>query len=299
MKTVRELYKNHHKVLEEGFSIEVEAELQGYDPTLDKLEAFSVKRDGSLLGNGYELYSRKVLTRPDLVKALDKEIFTEKFSKSYKKSQRTSTHVHVNMQNRTKEELFTVLAVYYLTEHLLFRFVEDHRRDNLFCLPMYSAEYNGECLQNLWDERPGKLLDNFKYSALNVSTLYSFGTLEFRHLEGTTDIKKIDTWLGLIEKITGSYHDFRSVKDVYETYKVGREDFFRRVFGDLWKSIPDGDDDEKADLNFSKVFDILDYQTKPKKEVQSYLFAEARALDDLEFNIYSIPNPYRTKPMEL
>lgn len=153
-------------------------------------------------------------------------------------SERTSTHVHIDVRDLKLHQLLKFIIIYTVFETTLFKFCEPHRRNNIFCLPFSKAEANlfdrlstttlthGGHLQELARER-------YRYSALNLDALRKFGSLEFRHLEGTFNINKIKTWINLILSIKRDALSKTSVniKDIPKHYSaVGFKECAEQVF---------------------------------------------------------------------
>jgi len=119
-------------------------------------------------------------------------------------SDRTSIHVHVNMQALTLEEVRQLVLVYALFEPLFFKFVGPVRQGSIFCVPLsytYLPSYYKNPIQDLWKRWQ-------KYTAFNISPLChgkegveGLGTIEFRHLYGTGDKKVYQTWLSAIKEL--------------------------------------------------------------------------------------------------
>lgn len=298
--SVFHIYGLSNRVEEEGKSIEVEAEfsVQWALGDMERVgKTWKVVPDGSLLHNGLEFISKKPKSNTKLLEDLEALFKEESFKTTYINSPRTSTHVHVNVQNRTKQELFTILTVYYLVEDILFHYVEKARGDNLFCLPMYGAESSSDCVKLLWENRPDLVkskFNNYKYAALNVANVAKLGTIEFRHHEGTKNLSKISGWLDLIDSVCESYKVFPNMKAAYDEYVHSYEGFIRKVFPKRSEKILAIPRSERNDINLTKVFEIVDFPNQPTKEIVHYQFKTAAQADDLKFDYGTL---YRTTPM--
>lgn len=121
-------------------------------------------------------------------------------------SSRCSIHVHMNARDFVQEELFRFVILYLIFEKSLFNF-SGGRSSNIFCSPLYEdTPYVREQI--------GKLLKGDgaiaymawkKYFALNLCPIWGqqdeskrTGTIEFRHMAGTTNIEYIIEWINLI-----------------------------------------------------------------------------------------------------
>jgi len=181
-----------------GFEIEVESAPQLVFPGWKTIE------EGSLRNNGKEYVSSPIehFAAPIALSALYTLLLLWRGVKGEKIdfSWRTSIHVHLNVRDFTIEEVLKLLLLHTVFEKVLFRFSGNKRDQSIFCVPFRhsillkslsrfcAGEYSIGHLQSTWD----------KYSAINLSRLHDYGTIEFRHLAGTENIKKIGTWTGFI-----------------------------------------------------------------------------------------------------
>lgn len=116
-------------------------------------------------------------------------------------SERTSIHVHMNVQDFTLPQLANVLLIYQTCEHLLYQFVGADRDKNIFCVPLsecYVARNAATVLAN-GDYNP--VMRWQKYTGLNLAPVRSLGTVEFRHMPGNCNMELISTWLKLLVSI--------------------------------------------------------------------------------------------------
>lgn len=170
--------------------------------------SFVFETDGSLRNGGIEAISRP-LTHKCLVGAL------RRFYKEYplavaNHSDRTSVHVHVNVQDFSFAQLKSLLMVYHTIERLLFKFAGGDRESNIFCVPWAQAGITFNVIKRLDDsKKKGDVIGQWlKYTAVNLLPILTQGTVEFRHMPGTTDVEKIISWLALIGRL------FETARDV-------------------------------------------------------------------------------------
>lgn len=170
-----------------------------------------VKGDGSLRTiNGNPAY--EFITKPTrMANAL---VTVEEFLRLCKfddenYSDRCSVHVHVNCTDLTFEQVAAVGLIYTVVEDILFKFVNDQpgnkdgwsRDTNIYCVPW------NQCRDHLnlvyrFTKQPERALAGWqKYTALNILPLNRFGTMEWRHMHGTADMKKLTQWLNIIGAI--------------------------------------------------------------------------------------------------
>jgi len=132
-----------------------------------------------------------------------------------RKSNRTSVHVHVNVQDMTLTELMTFFCLYYTVEPILCRYNGFERENNLFALQAITSE---TILANLsYFLRNRRFSNKTKYSALNFMTLGtgSLGTVEFRAGAGIEKSPmEVLPWIALIESLFDSLGAFKKPEDV-------------------------------------------------------------------------------------
>jgi len=122
-------------------------------------------------------------------------LFSE-VNKDIEFTERTSVHVHMNIRTLTIEQLEAFLITYLVFEKLLFDFIGQDRSKNIFCVPLTETN-NGLVIQSIIRNK-NLSFPWSKYTALNLLPIREKGTVEFRHMHGTKDIKKLMTWINII-----------------------------------------------------------------------------------------------------
>lgn len=175
--------------------IELEVEGENFPRLKASHPSWDMKSDGSLR-NGVEFVIKKPCSGQNAKLAL------EEIASAFKQAEtvpsysfRTSTHIHLNMSNTELAQTQRTVVLYYLAEQIYLNFCEAPRRNNRFCLSLRSAEGVLDHVHHFVKNGNVPRLDSAKYSALNLVPLTSFGTLEFRSLEGTDNWAKIHTWI--------------------------------------------------------------------------------------------------------
>jgi len=116
---------------------------------------------------------------------------------------RTSTHIHVNMMTSTDVQVRNLLLLYAIFEPLAFAYCGENRKQNIHCVPLNMTHMpilykNGlQVIINKWH----------KYTAFNLIPLVDKGTIEFRHLYGTSSTVKFEAWLNFIETLWTTAHN--------------------------------------------------------------------------------------------
>lgn len=162
------------------------------------------KSDGSLRGESLEY----VLSRPCNIDEVDAMV--EGLYKAFvdngtelKLSNRCSTHVHVNMAGAKVNDITSAIALWTAFEEPLTLWAGEERVNNHFCL---GAKDCNAGTVSAWRSflRSGRrdFNDNLKYSALNILTLYRFGSLEYRVMNGTEDAQRAIDWTKFVHSLT-------------------------------------------------------------------------------------------------
>ena len=215
MSTIRQLYglqdvnerlladKNYRAVAVHNpdliVGLELEIERWPTPPEDCRHRGFTFTSDGSLRNSGVEAITKptKLKNIPNLLKSF----FTHFEVTEDNYSDRCSIHVHVNCQDLSVEQVRTICLLYQAVERILFNFVDDSRRGNIFCVPWCESGVADRFVPRFLDDPVSTIRIWQKYSALNLLPLRELGTIEFRHLEGTCDLGKIITWLDIISHI--------------------------------------------------------------------------------------------------
>ncbi len=167
--------------------------------------SFKTVNDGSLKLDGKEF-----VTVPIRLCYLEQEL--KRLLSSMKPpfiSSRCSVHVHLNARDFTHQELYRFVLLYLIFERSLFTF-SGGRDNNIFCTPLHSyLPMVTENVNQLITEGGIKNMIWKKYLALNLCPIWGnedegssrLGTIEFRHMAGTTDVELILTWISLLTSL--------------------------------------------------------------------------------------------------
>jgi hypothetical protein len=181
--------------------IGVELEIEDFPTTIrHAFDGMGFTTDGSLRNNGME-----IITAPTACKYIPASLtaFFKRFEitdRNY--SERCSTHVHFNMQERSPEQVAVICLLYQSVERLLFRFIGNDRDHSIFCVPWQQSNLTYQLVENLCSKDILSPLRRWqKYSALNLMPLLDKGTIEFRHMHGTHDVNLICSWINLCSRL--------------------------------------------------------------------------------------------------
>ena len=152
-----------------------------------------------------------------------------------KVSNRCSVHVHLNAGEWTKPFFDKFLLIYLLTEKVLFRTVHPGRVKNNYCRMLSDSIFINYFTHNLLPIKDfNETFSSFihynceKYSALNLKPLARFGTVEFRHHHGTTDLKEVLNWINIIFSLVNAAKKF----EIEDLIKKEAKDILSDIFED-------------------------------------------------------------------
>lgn len=227
----------------ELYGIEVELEGKGgiANPTEKIMENWVKHNDGSLrkLNPGdeaVEYVSRVPRNKIKTTKALmDLIEFLTGPNKVVYDSYRTSIHVHVNCMADKMIHVYNFITLCIIFDELLASQNGEHRIGNNFCLRARDAE--GQIADLIGSiNAHGSIFGlngQWRYSAINFASLCKFGTVEFRSLECTTDLKRIVDWVQVIDNLKEASRQFENphqiIRGFSQSFSV--QDFCKKILG--------------------------------------------------------------------
>jgi len=237
---ISELVALRHKVKGDMFGVELEMEGRNLAMAKDYILCDWVSHvDGSLRnyhGEAIEWVTNRPESYEDTVKKIDRLFkgLAENRAKVVP-SNRTSTHVHFNMGDKKVYQLTNLFIYYTLIEDVLGHFAGDDRNGNVFCLRNRDASATIQMFYNsvVTYKNLGDFNGNNRYSALNLCSLFKFGTVEFRQMRGVDKPDDLLTWLKLLNRlIQFSMNSMQAPSEVIEFISVGGPiGFLNQVFG--------------------------------------------------------------------
>lgn len=223
MKTVMHWFGLRPQLKTKG-DLGIEIEVEGANLP-DAPKYWRREEDGSLRGEeNAEYVFRKPLTLDQTYAAL------EQLGAAYKEngsrvddSVRAGIHVHVNVQDLSLIELFNFITVYVVLEEILVDHCGEGRQGNLFCLRAMDAGYLITTLRKAIAKRQFQALghDDLRYSSMNVKSLSTYGSLEFRAMRGTGDMERIYNWAKLLLTLREVAKTFYDPKAVIQGFSEG------------------------------------------------------------------------------
>jgi hypothetical protein len=208
---------------------------------VENLRVWRNVEDGSLRNYGREFVSYPVAGE-DIEFALDilnNHLESNKETKGYEFTDRTSVHVHMNVLDMTIEELLKLLLVYISVEPVMYNFCGGNRHKNVFCVPVNQTglcRNLGKAFSSKTRDSVLRLRENWrKYLGFNILPFTTLGTVEYRQMVGTNDIKKLHQWINMIFGIKdyAISHTFQELQDEILSLNTSSEysNYLFKVFG--------------------------------------------------------------------
>lgn len=210
--------------------------------------------DDSLHNAGCEFSFRNPMYGEDISLAL-KAILAVCKEQNYLCSLRTGIHVHVDARDLSRAQLIGILAYYMVYEPAIYSWVATTefgktRHANNFCLPWYKFEgaivQARDILHSFSNFDKGattqdcvQTCESFhKYAGLNLKSLATFGSIEFRQLETCLDYDRIKDWINIILSLKRSAMQVpeSSLTIIREIEYHGIEKIAERMFGNRIKN---------------------------------------------------------------
>jgi hypothetical protein len=188
-----------------GVEIEVENACGFTDASIEQFQKFWFQTDdGSLRNRGVEfvtLIGLKVGHLPNALATLNSCVNNSReiqgSNKYYSFSERCSVHIHLDVRHFTTNMVHNLLMVYTIFEDTLFKMCHPLRKGNIFCLPLKDTNLEQKNIGG-----SGTILDIInngeKYTAINVAAIKKYGSVEFRHHEGTFDVTTLMNWVYIL-----------------------------------------------------------------------------------------------------
>lgn len=204
-----------------GFHVGMELEVEncvGLSDVAHIAKHWVTHQDGSLRNNGLEFVSGRPQNYEQALEALsDLEKFLEA-NNHLSFSDRTSFHIHMNIQDFTFRQFHSFLCLYYTLESLLVQRAGSEKRvGNHFCL---RAEDANSVKHNILTSIKFDALDGIfrqeRYLAMNLNAFPKFGTLEFRAHRGTSDVSEYVALLNCLKELYDFAKGLQSPLEIYQ-----------------------------------------------------------------------------------
>lgn len=240
-----------------GLEVEVESPVGRSLPRDNLGNQWYYEQDGSLRGADNGEY---ILRRPINFDAVDgtlDELWAcfKAVNAKLAVSDRTSIHVHLNVMPFFQNRLVALLALWYIFEEPLSYWCGEERVGNMFCLRAKDGPAILTQIREYVESKGAIKLpeQTHHYAALNVSQMWTHGSIEVRTLRGVTDPALIKQWVGILKKLYDLSTKYTDPRSIIEEFSLeGPMDFFRSVFREdaeaIYKECGMTDDEFRASL---------------------------------------------------
>lgn len=240
-----------------GLEVELEHEAILGAPRNPKL--WNIVPDASLR-NGFEMTTKPGFKIGDIDKyLLEFEGYTKNFKLTH--SIRTSIHTHVNAICLTLNEIYAVLATFWLLEDYLVDMNGPDRKGNLHCLRLADADnLRDRVLEEIKQQKFFQTWRNEdRYAAQNLHSLSKFGTIEYRFIRGLHETDLIKQWAENLHKMVYEASRLGTVKnvlDMLETRNISAfiDNFFFHDFANIVKKT--AFESASVDNNYHFIYEI-------------------------------------------
>lgn len=235
-----------------GIEIEVEGNkfpkrsYKGSDPVDAHLipKVWNYHKDGSLRGKDNAEY---VLFKPIEFNEVSESLTAlwdmfKNYGTVLDVSNRTSVHVHLNVQRWHLNRLCTFMAMYFSLEEILTQWCGEHRVGNLFCLRAKDAPGIISKLKKfLVSNGTSELSEGLHYAGFNAHAIGKFGSIEVRTLRGCQDKETILDWIEILRALYEKSEEFTDPRSLMEDFSGnGPLAYLDKLLGDKAQCVLDG-----------------------------------------------------------
>jgi len=226
-----------NKQLKSKGDVGIEIEVEGsHLPKFDDVPApWAYKEDHSLRGTDNAEY---VLSKPIEFSKVSKTLAAlwaafDKFKSKIDDSNRTSVHVHLNVQDFHLNRLASFVALYIVFEDVITELCGEHRKGNLFCLRATDAPAITTVFKKFF-QKDGRyeVNSNWHYAGLNPQAIMKFGSLEVRTMRGVSDPKQIEDWISILKRLYDASETFPDPRSICASFSMnGPQAMFEEILG--------------------------------------------------------------------
>lgn len=189
--------------------IGIEIEIEGEGNLTHACTGWTVHEDNSLRGpggiarGGVEYVTKGAIAADNVLSCVQRlrEILIKAGVRFREDSPRTSTHIHVNVQDLPLIDVFGFITVFAAIEPMFLHLCGPRRDGNSFCTPSYDTgdlpDYFHDAFRQIERYSTGgyiELPQRGKYASLGTFRLHDLGTLECRCFPFSVNPEEIQTW---------------------------------------------------------------------------------------------------------
>lgn len=231
-----------HSVVEGDVGLEIEVE--GNYFRKESYKDWKYVHDGSLRGqDNAEYVFKKPLPFDKVDKALDELwLMFSADGSVLDVSNRTSVHVHLNVQRFSLPRFCAFTGLWFCVEELLAAWCGEHRVGNLFCLRAKDAPAIVSRFKDFFlADGHYNFSNGNHYAGFNGNALNKFGSIEIRYLRGPTEPETIKTWVKILKRLYDMSAEFNDPRDVCSDLSgYGPYPFLERILGEYTSTVVEG-----------------------------------------------------------
>lgn len=149
-------------------------------------------------------------------------------------SWRTGTHMHIDVRDKTPEDLLRIAVLYQLVENIFFAWDGHGRHESRFAMPWWVCANDVYTAFRICSNK-GSTKQNVrrfsKYTALNFKPISTLGTIEFRHAQGTGNPDKLIEYANMcLGVVAASKADTPLTEIIYEFLTMKRSVWLSKFF---------------------------------------------------------------------
>lgn len=205
-----------------GVEIEIESHTHSFSD-YPLLNGWSVTEDGSLRVNGIEYVMSSPKDLGDTLVLITNLYSTlQKSRVDFAVTGNAGIHVHINMGGKTVDEVLKFIYLLMLLEDILVHWCGPSREGNLFCLRGKDSymQYTN-IVETLRSGRFTSDVRNMRYSAINLASLFSHGSIELRCMPFSSDPERVIKWVYILDRIKDVAETFEDLWAIYSHVNQG------------------------------------------------------------------------------
>lgn len=191
-----------------GLELETEGKCPDELPSADYWEYHS---EGSLRGRHTEFVLSRPMRDPEVSSALSE--LSTLIRRGVQLSERTSLHVHVDVTDLNRQQIYSVCLAYILFERPLYE-ISGGRNYSKYCIPVYMSHFLQRAVATLATGE-NIVTTDYRYGGLNLNSISKFNSLEFRMHAGSLDTRDISSWTKILHDLVENTKD-RKPADILE-----------------------------------------------------------------------------------
>lgn len=240
--------------------IEIEAEGIRLPKKLDPI--WEIVHDGSLRGHAFEYVLKKPIPRLAVQQVLEDMNKAFELRKSViEDSGRAGVHIHINVRDMNRSELYNFIVLYLIFENILVELCGTARKGNLFCLRLKDAELVLDYLKESLHGLHILYTDTIRYASMNCKALLQYGSLEFRAMRSTIDPVVLNDWIEVLLCLKDTARTFKNPPEILADLSSTPGFLFaKEIFGEILSYFPSSTDWDEEIFKGARIVQELVYE---------------------------------------